>query len=195
MLRNEPPFQALRLRRLDLRCYDMRSTVAAVAADLAAHPSLREVELCEAPLDTPAALDVIVDVALSLRLTKLKLMFCDVGPASAIAVPRLLRGDALHELVVDGGGNNVALLDAHAASLLADALHSNRTLRSLNLKRVALWRDVDAVSLLFGALVGHPSLMSITLTFNAAGDAEAAADALLGALVAANSPLRVLTLS
>ena len=76
----------MRLRQLRLRGGDVRAAdVAAHAADLAAHPSLRELELWHAPLATHAALDALVDAALALRLTKLELHGCRVGTASAVA--------------------------------------------------------------------------------------------------------------
>jgi hypothetical protein len=200
MLRNQPPFQALRLRQLQLaggvwRDGHAPAQVAALAAELVAHPSLRAVRLWNAPLDSLAALEAVVDAALALRLTKLLLENCRVSPASAVALPRLLRGDALRELALD------AVLDAHAAALLADALRGNRTLTSLKLYDIVFWDDADAVASLFGALVGHASLTSIDLghcwerRWNAAEDASAVVGALLGALVAANSPLTVLDVS
>ena len=190
ILHNEAPFEALRLRRMCI--YGSPNTDTAVlTAKLAAHPSLRELTLLYFPLPTFAALDAVVDTALALRLTRLELHSCRMGPASAVASPRLLRGDTLRELKVYGQA--VALLDAHAAALLADALHSNRTLTSLQLVVVHLWYDAGAAAAaLFGALVGHASLTDITVSQNdvrfAAG-ADVSAGALLGALVAANSPL------
>ena len=133
-----------------------------------------------------------MDAALTLRLTKLVLAGCRMGPASAAALPRLLRGNALLELAV-GFGNGITLLDAHAASLLTEALRSNRMLTSLELTSVGLWQDVDAAATLFGALVGHASLTRIAVFGNRGQGAEAGVCALLGALVAADSPqLRML---
>ena len=61
-LRNEPPCQALRMQRLQLDVADMADEdVAALMADLAAHSSLRELDLVSAPLDILAALDAVVD--------------------------------------------------------------------------------------------------------------------------------------
>ena len=194
MLRNEPPFQAVRLQAFCISCPTMHATdIPALAAELAAHPSLRALML-SAPLHTFAALDAIVDVALSLPLRKLTLFRCGMLPASAVALARLLRaGDALRELSLS---HTEQLLDAHVAALLADALRSNRTLTSLTLANIGLWHDADAAAALFGALVGHTSLTSISLSQNcAAGDAAAGAGTLLGALVAADAPLRVLDVS
>ena len=197
LLCNSPPFEALRLRSLRVGGSSMTVTgVAALAVQLAAHLSLRELVLVLVPLRTCAALDALVDAALALRLTKLVLSSCDVGPASAVALPRLLRGEALGELTLYGDGYGpTVLLDAPAAALLADALRSNRTLTSLTLCGVRLWGDVNAAAALFDALVGHASLTSIGLSRNDARSATAAG-ALLSALVVADTPqLRVLDVS
>ena len=196
-LRNELPFENLRLRSLDISGRGMHAAdVAALATDMAAHPSLCELHLSDVPLDTFAALGAIVDAALALRLTKLSLVHCGVTPASAAALPRLLHvSGALCELHVHNG--RLELLDAHVASLLADTLRSNRTLTSLRLFDVGLWHNMDAAAEFFAALVGHASLTSIRLgaDFIRGNDAPKAG-ALLAALVAANTPqLRVLDVS
>ena len=166
-----------------------------MATDLAAHPSLRELSLMDADLDKPpAALDALVDAALALRLRKLELSECRVCPASAVALPRLLRGDALRELHVYGNWW-APVLDAHVAPLLADALRSNRTLTSLSLVYVHLWRNADAAAVLLGALIGHPSLTHLNVSQNNISRALGAVGTLFGALVAAESPLRVLDVS
>ena len=164
MLRKEPPFQALHLRWLAVIGDDMRATaVTAFAAELATHPSLCKLTLLGSSLDTFA--HAVVDAALTLRPTTLELYGCDVVPASAAALPRLLCGDALRELRMLGCGRNSTILDAAIAESL------------------------------FGGLIGHASLTSITLWGGPNGDASATVGALFGALVAANSPLRALDVS
>ena len=192
MLRNEDPFEALRMRALHVRGVDMGvADVYTLTAALVTHGSLPDVMLWEVPLDTFEALDAVVDAALALRLTKLELNDCHVTPASAVALLRLLRGNVLRELTV--WNRNFMLLDAQAAPLLADALRSNCTLMSLNLMSADLWRDADIAWLLFDALTGHASLMSIKLWGGA--DSSRTVNQLLGALVAADSPLRALNIA
>ena len=196
LLRNEPPFQALRMRSFEVNGYHgmPAADASALALLLPAHPSLRELALLGTTLDTFAALDAVVDAALALRLSKLELSSCSIGPESAVALPRLLRGDALRELSVHG--HDFTQLGAPAAALLADALRSNRTLTSLTLRGVGLWSDADAGGAsLLSALVGHASLARIILSGRVAEDVAAVAGALLGALVAAESALRVLATS
>ena len=80
VLRNTPPFHALRVRVLHIVGAGMEATdAAAFAADLVAHPSLQELTLSSASLDTFAAVDAVVDAALALRLTKLVLAGCRMG--------------------------------------------------------------------------------------------------------------------
>ena len=188
MLRNEPPFQALRLRWLRINGARMRANdVVALAAELAAHSSLRKLTLRDMSLNTLTAPDAIVDAALTLRLNVLVLNTCRMEATSAVALSRLLRCTlVLRELAV----LNVrgVLLDTHAVTLLADALRGNRTLTSLHMYAIDLWRDMGAAAVLLGALTGHASLACIALGRHGGGDAEnAAAGALLAALVAANS--------
>jgi hypothetical protein len=70
LLRNEPPFEALRVRRLVVCCYSSafaggEAATLALAADLTthatSHASLQELELRGAPLHAAAALEAVVD--------------------------------------------------------------------------------------------------------------------------------------
>ena len=139
------------------------------------------------PLRTVAAFDAVVDVAVTLRLTRLELFSCRVSPASIVALQRLLQvSDALRELV----WSSARLHDTNVVPILTESLRSNRSLTSLSLKNASLWRNVDAAAALFGTLTGHAGLTSIAVSSNNAAEAgaAAAAGALLGALVAADAP-------
>jgi hypothetical protein len=82
--------------------------VLALAADLTSPVPLGRLELGCA-LDTPAALDAVVRAALRRRVRSMRLSACDLSPAHAPALARLLRGNAhLKHLEIDGAG--VALL-------------------------------------------------------------------------------------
>jgi hypothetical protein len=189
MLRNEPPFGALRVRRFAVGS-DGDATGAALlpplCAALAAHASLTCLHLCYVSLAAPAALDAVVDAALARRLQTLDLHGCRVCPASAPALARLLRGGTLRALRIAGG--DMALLDAPAAALLADALRTNETLTTLTLLSLRLWHDAAATATLLGALTAHPSLRTLHCCHNGVGAHAAAVGAALGALVAANAP-------
>ena len=195
LLRNEPPFQAVRVRHLTLHATGMLAAdVPALASDLAAHTLLNELVIYGGPLNDFASLDAVVDAALALRLSMLQIHSGRIGPETAVALARLLRSDTL--LTLHLSNCQVPLLDEHVAGMLADALRSNRTLKTLALMQVNMWHDTDAAAVLFDALVGHASLQSISLSCNRTDfDTAAAAGALLGALVAAVSPLTWLDVS
>jgi hypothetical protein len=187
-LRNEAPFGPLRVRHLRANFYDVEAGIEAFADEMAAHASLSKLELEDARLGTPAALDAVVDAALARRMHTVILERCLLTPASAPALARLLSSGALKTLEVSWMVDQ--LLDAPAAAVLAAALRANSTLTSLALDNVAVWRDPDAAAELLGALHGHASLRVLSLVANhaeAAAD-RAAAGVALGALIAANTP-------
>jgi hypothetical protein len=164
MLRNEPPFQPLRLRTVCIEfpaCADEASALA-LAADLAAHASMQRVELNGAPLRTHAALDAVVDAALARELKSFRFFHCRLLPVSAPALARLLGGGALRELLFTSNGQQ--LLDGPSAALLGAALRANTTLTLLSFLNVGFWRDPDAAAAeLLSALTGHPSLCTLNL--------------------------------
>jgi hypothetical protein len=187
VLRNEAPFELLRVRRLRAHLPDDgdEAGVVAFAAEVAAHVSLEGLMLYRTPLDTPAALDAVIDAALARRLHSVALDRCYVTPASTPALARLLRSDALTTLEC----RNMHLVDAPATRVLAAALRANATLTSLNLEGVRVFDDTAAGAELLGALTGHTSVRVLSLRSNHVTAADrAAAGAALGALVAANAP-------
>jgi hypothetical protein len=191
MLRKEPPFQPLRLRALRVHFYDDddddEASVLTLAADLAAHASLQRVEVSKAPLTTPAALDAVVDAALARQMASVRLQGCNLSPASAPALARLLGGGTLTTLMISQEGEQ--LLDGPSAALLGAALRANVTLTEIVLAHMALWHDPDAAAALLSALTGHPSVRKLSIFNNHLVAAHATvAGAALGALVAANAP-------
>jgi hypothetical protein len=188
LLRNEPPFEALRVRRL-LTAFVGGATLE-LAADLtthaAAHASLEELCLNHAPLHAAAALEAVVQAALACRLRRLELLVCRLSPASAPALTRLLGGTALTTLRIFAGG--IQLLDEPAAVLLGAALRANTTLTMLTVFNARLWEVPDAGVALLNALTAHRSLCVLRLDSNAVGAAQQQAGASLGALIASNAP-------
>jgi hypothetical protein len=192
MLRNEPPFQPLRLRVLRVHfdegvADENEASVVALAADLAAHASLQRVELVSAPINTLTALDAVVDAALALQIVSLRFITCRMLPASAPALARLLGGDALKTLYVYQDGQQ--LLDSPSAALVGSALRANVTLTELFLANMGLWHNPDAAAALLSALTSHPSVRKLSICHNHLDAAHTTvAGAALGALVAANAP-------
>jgi hypothetical protein len=191
MLRREPPFGPLRVRRLTAFCHhvapdEREAAVIALAGGVAAHNSLSSLLLHGAPLNVPDVLDAVVDAVLLRRVRSVQLNACGLSPTSAPVLARLLQESALTELRIWNDG--AQLLDAPAAALLADALRTNSTLTSLVLENVDFWRDMAAATALLGALTGHSSLRKLDVYGNAVGAHGPVAGAALGALVAANPP-------
>jgi hypothetical protein len=171
-------------------CADLQNqreaVIIAFAADVAAHASLRRLSLDEAPLDSAAALDAVVDAALARRLQSVTFWRCRLFRASAPTLARLLQGDALTTLKLD---LSVMHLDAPSAAALAAALRANSTLTSLSLSSTRLYNDAAAAAELLGAFHSHASLQLLSLECNFVRDADRATiGASLGALVAANAP-------
>jgi hypothetical protein len=189
LLRNEGAFAALHVRKLLFSNVRDEAGVLALATDLAAHTSLTKVHLHGAPLVTLAASDAVVDAALALRLASLALVGCNVTPASAPALARLISDGAVTELYVYNDARQ--LLDQPAAELFADALRANSTLTSFKLLDCVFWKDAAAATLVLGALTAHRSLRTLDLNINSMwlGDQQAPAlGAALGTLVAADAP-------
>jgi hypothetical protein len=95
LLRNSAAFAPLRVHSFAFE-YAWREGDAAAVLELAAHTAshahLRRLELTFAPLNTAAALDAVVDAALMRRLTSVMLGWCNLLPASAPALVRLIGG-------------------------------------------------------------------------------------------------------
>jgi hypothetical protein len=204
-LRNEAPFELLRVPRLHVGVQDAASAdevLAAIAAAAAYAPltGLRVYggDAGVTPLGQRAVLDALVDAALLRRLSSVRLVGCGLTVASAPGLARLLAGTALTELELSNFDDHeeaaappeMRFFDASLASLLGGALRANTTLTCLELKNMGLWRDLDAAEALLGALRGHASLRELDVRGNAIADgiADERAGAALAALLAANAP-------
>jgi hypothetical protein len=199
LLRNEAPFEPLRVRLLNVAKKDEDededeeeriddADLLALAAAMRQHVSLETVWLQDVPLGTPAVLDAFVDASLARCFSKLSLERCSLSPASAPALTRLLGSAALTDLWIVN--EEMQLLDVPASTLLAGALGANTTLRVLKLDRVDLFGDVTTGAAVVRALTAHPSLQVLWLLDNEPATVfdAAAAGAALGAIVAANAP-------
>ena len=191
MLRNEPPYGPLRLETLEVlppNLSDDPMTVASVMAlieALPAHAALRGLRIVNAPLEDDATCGALVDAALSLQLPELALVECATSAATASALARLLRGGALTELRLKECSG--VLDEAASTAELAAALRESKTLTSLSLAQMGLWRPSVPGAALLDALTGHPSLQELQCDSEPADDPSAAGIA-LAALVAADAP-------
>jgi hypothetical protein len=189
LLRNEAPLGPLRVRMADVTLFGGggEADVLALTADAAAHASLTGLAINHAPLNTAVTLNAVVDMALARRLSYLQLWGCDLTPACAPALARLLAGNVLAAFLLPNEG--VQLLNVPAAQVLGNALRRNSTLTSLTLFEVGLWRDRAAAAVLLGALTAHPSLRNLKLIADRVAEPDrAVAGAAIAALVAADAP-------
>ncbi len=186
-LSSEPPFGPLRVRTLSVCDATDADAVLSLAGVVAQHSSLQVLQIrCCGAWGLPV-LDAIVDAALRCRLLTLDLWNADLSPECVQAVARLLiNADALVELAIDG--LDAPLLDEPAAVVLGSALLANKTLTTLSLRFLRVWRDAAVASALLGVLTLLANLRTLSLASNYADDEaqQAAAGVLLGVLVAAN---------
>ena len=101
ILHNEPPFQALRLRKLIMACrLEATADTVAFSSDLRSHASLEMLFLYDAALNTATPMGAVVDACIALRLRNLSLSSCRIMPAVLPEVTRLIAAGALWELTV-----------------------------------------------------------------------------------------------
>jgi hypothetical protein len=190
ILRNEAPFAAVRVRRL--RVHGERGVgTLALCADAAQHTALEQLCFEDVHLGAPAALEALVDAAVTRRLAAVSLRRCDLSAGAAPALARLVRGGAVTELAVSNERWSIWSGEPGAA-LLGDALRTS-ALVSLSLSSVNLWAVPAAARVLLDAVTGHPTLRKLDISRNETRDAAqtAAAAAALGALVAADTLLQL----
>jgi hypothetical protein len=201
LLRNNAPFQALRVRDLLVTEVDADNVdagnmdaedahykrVLALAGAMSMHASLEYICLNGISLNSPAVLGAVCAAALACRLRTLNLERCDLSPASVPAFARLIRDGSLTAIFIDNYDKQ--LLDEPGAVQLADAIATNRQLVVMWLRGTDLWRDAAASAAVLHALTGHSSLRDVNVGGNEPEDHAAAAGAALGALVAATSAI------
>ncbi len=142
----------------------------------------------------PALLDALVDVALACNWSSLVCENCALSPESAPALVRLVRESRTLEVLELSEHDDGIVVDGAAAVLFADALRASTTLRELHLCGGGTWPGMGLA--VVSALTTHPSLRELLLVCNnpegELDDAAAVGNA-LGALIAANSQLRTLS--
>jgi hypothetical protein len=132
MLRGQPPLAPLRVRSLTVQCFEEpdEADVLSLAAAVAAHAWLTALTLDDVALNATAVLDALVDAALACRLREVELLDCQLSPASAPALARLLCG-GLERLLIS---NLEHMVDLPAARLLGSALRESATLTAFHLR-------------------------------------------------------------
>ena len=191
LLRKEAPFQALRLRHLEVFAAededddDDDADALALVAAMAAHTSLRHLCFNGLLLRTPAVLGAVAAAGTAIGLTRLRLHHCGLSSASVPALLHLLRSGTLSTLWLNN--DDEQLFDAPSGLQFADAVAAHQSLRRLNLMSMLFWNEPEAAAAVMRAVTGHRSLHALSVSMNDALD-PVAAGAALGALVAANTP-------
>jgi hypothetical protein len=201
VLRNEPPFGALRNLTLSVEMAQgavnfLNVDLPAILEAIAASRSLRNLRMLHASLNNAGAMAALVDVVLAQRTLGLSLYNCVLGRADAPALARLLGGSTLLELHMSCCSMPSLEDDDHAATLLSDAMRANSTLTAVSLcnldldSRFFYTGKVSITALLLDALAAHARLRSVRLQFrhNAPDEKFVACGSALGALVAADAP-------
>ena len=149
LLRNEAPFQAHRMRRLNMAGrLGTPADVVIFSSHLRCHASLEEFSVHGAALDTATSMGAVVDACIALRLRTLEVWACRVVPAVLPELTRLIAAGALRELTVENHG--VAMFDeAHASTRLfvaAVRTSAMTRLRLVDLSRAAPASVVEAAA-------------------------------------------------
>jgi hypothetical protein len=211
VLRNESPFEVVRVHELEVLCNQTHGgdaddavteegsesarpaeeALMTLAADVRQHASLTELHINFAWLAEASAFAQLVDAALAMRLSAVEFSYCRMRPDCRTALVRLLGGAALTSLHItepDTGPDAWLFVEDPALTLLCNALEENGTLTSLTLSNAFLWDEIDGGVQLIGALTAHRSLRTLSLWGNSVHDAPDTAGDAFFELLAANSP-------
>ena len=139
MLRNEPPFQALRLRRLSVdHGFENPADVVSFSLDLRGHASLEELYLNNyRVLNTDAPLGAVVDACIAIHLPKLVLHDCRIVPVVLPHLTRLIAAGALRNLDVSNFDEEM-FDEAHESTRLFVAAVRASDMTRLRLRRVGV---------------------------------------------------------
>jgi hypothetical protein len=188
LLRNEAPFQAVRLQSLTNNwCWSQLPDADVLVPAIASHATLTRLELLGTPL-SHAAFDALVQVALSRPFKVLKIEYAaDVlSQEEVLLIGRLLREGALQEL---GLRRNRHLFDGPQRAALCTALRSCK-LETLSLRDIDLFDSPNESLDVRDALTGHPTLQTLLLKENVCSEENAPnVGQALGGLIAAESAL------
>jgi len=180
-LLREPQFAPLRLQTLQINILYAQPPpdVPALAAWAAAHTSLKRLDLYYVPLDSEAALDAVVNLAVS-QLQCVSLGSCSLSPASLPALTRMLASSSLTVLRIFN--DDAPLLVGAAVPAFGAALRASRLVR-LELSGICLWETQADGLAVIAACTGHPTLRTIDFEYNYPEDGPDRA-VIEGALVA-----------
>jgi hypothetical protein len=193
LFRNEPPFEAVRLRSMTFsrRDDDQPNDAAALAEAVVSHQTLTRLDAWDVPL-TGAPLDALVQLAISRPFSQCHLNHCGLTGESLPSLTRLLREGSLEEF---GCSSNHVLFTGQHVVTFCLALRTC-VLKSLALGFTRLFDSLPDGLAVLDALVGHPTLQTLILNFNSISkENKVTVGEALGRLVAADSALQSLDVS
>ena len=146
-LRNEPPYEQLRLTGLFVPCGGQLSleSLEALCTDLLKHPSLTHIGISNASLGTAAAMRVFVNAVITSRVTILSLVACGCTRACVPELTRLVSAGVVRTMVLNNG--DVQLFEAGAdTDQFCAAARASASLRHLELVHCGPNPDAAAVA-------------------------------------------------
>jgi hypothetical protein len=201
LMRAEPPLTSLQLcdltviERAGATGLERVSLFAAALSDPALQPTLSRLCIAAAGIDRPEMLDAVVDAVLARRQLRKLSFFCCPPPAPA-PLARLLRSSTFAALDISGSyeGVPVPVFNTAGATLVADALRGNTTLKELTIGACHFLSNAPAACVLLRGLVRHPSLFLLHINDEIPNDSVAVGAALAELLTADSPALRHLYL-
>ena len=152
-LRNEPPYERLRLRGLNVNGdgqLDSLGNLQAFCIDLLKHPSLKRLYIVDASLGTAAAMRVLVNASIALRVHVFGLVNCGCTHACVPEWTRFVSAVVLECMVIHN--DDVELFEAGAdTDKFCDAIRASAWLYSLQVDHCGPNPDVAAVAAFINA--------------------------------------------
>ena len=190
MLRNAPPFAALRVCGVHLLAEKLVGPTSEVAAALSAHSSMDKLAVYGLQRPDPEALNALLSAALVRRITSLKLQRSHVSVQNLPLLAQLMHCDSLTTLMLREV-TWAAGEQAPFSTQLATILRQSVSLTNVTLSPAELWAPAIAVgrSDVLDAVMTLPALRSLNLSLSHfLGARRAIAGQAVGALLAANLP-------
>ena len=150
---NEPPYGQLRLHALDVigdGQLDSLESLEAFCTDLRKHPTIVNIVIRGASLGTAAAMRVIVNAAIALRVMTIGLVYCGCTRACVPELTRLVSAGTLDQMVLYN--LDVELFEAGPdTDQFCAAVRASASLNRLEFDRCGLNPDAAAVSAFINA--------------------------------------------
>ena len=200
LLRRERPYELVTIGQLRFKKHygqepDAQS-VFDLATALSVYKGLEKLRIYNVSLATHAVVDALVDAAISAGIKDVNFGFCGLRQTALPALGRLIQSPGFECLEV--WSSCITLFEGPALPAFCEALRNCKSLKTLLLYRVNLWKDEAAGALLIAALEGLPCLQKVSLAMNRADGtpaAQRAAGDCVARLIARSNSLRKLDIA